>query len=61
VASALYRGPYDRMAPAYAEIAAWIRSHGHAVAGPPEERYCSEPSAPPEETLTEIRFPVEKA
>lgn len=60
VASAMYRGPYERIAPAYAEIAAWVRTHGYAVAGPPEELYCSEPTTSPDDTLTEIRFPVAK-
>lgn len=61
VASAMYRGPYERIAPAYAEIAEWIRAHGYEVAGPPEERYCSEPATPPEDTVTEILFPVAAA
>ena len=58
VAAAVYRGPYDGIAPAYEELAAWIRSNGYAVVGPPEELYLSEPATPPEETLTEIRLPV---
>jgi effector-binding domain-containing protein len=58
VASATYRGPYERIAPAYAELAAWILTSDYAVDGPPEELYCSEPTTPPEETLTEIRLPV---
>lgn len=61
VASATYRGPYERIAPAYAEMAEWIRTNGYAVSGPPEEVYFSEPTTPPEDTLTEIRFPVAKA
>lgn len=61
VASATYRGPYERIAPAYAELAEWIRSHGYAVCGPPEELYHSAPGTPPEDTLTEIHFPVAKA
>ena len=61
VAFAMYRGPYERIAFAYADIAAWIRGNGYAVDGPPEELYCSEPTTPSEETLTEIRFPVAKA
>ena len=60
VASAIHRGPYERIAPAYAELAAWIRARGYVVAGAPEELYLSEPSTPPEESLTEIRFPIAK-
>lgn len=58
VASAMYHGPYQGIGPAYAEVAAWIRTNGYAITGPPEELYYSEPTTPPEETLTEIRFPV---
>jgi effector-binding domain-containing protein len=61
VASATYRGPYERIGPAYAELAGWIRTNGYVVDGPPEELYFSEPSTPPEETLTEIQIPVAKA
>jgi len=60
VAWATYRGPYERIAAAYAGIAEWIRTNGYSVAGPPEELYASEPTTPPEDTLTEIRFPVAK-
>jgi effector-binding domain-containing protein len=58
VAAATYRGPYDGIAPAYRTVAAWIREHGYAVVGPPEEVYLSEPSTRPEDTVTEIRFPI---
>jgi effector-binding domain-containing protein len=58
VAASTYRGPYERIAPAYAEIAAWIRSNGYAVVGPPEELYLSDPSTRPADTLTEIRFTI---
>lgn len=60
VASAIYRGPYERIGPAYEELASWILTNAYAVDGPPEELYCSGPGTPPEETLTEIRFPVER-
>ncbi len=58
VASTMYRGPYERVAPVYGRLVAWLAAQGYAVAGPPEEVYFSEPGTPPEETLTEIRFPV---
>jgi effector-binding domain-containing protein len=61
VACTTYRGPYERMAPVYAGLAEWIRAHGYAICGPPEEFYRSEPGALPEATLTEIHFPVAKA
>ncbi len=61
VASTMYRGPYERVAPVYRQLAAWIDAHGYANAGPPEEVYFSEPGTPPEETVTEIRIPVARA
>lgn len=61
VASAMYRGPYEQIGPAYAEVQEWIRANGYAVIGPPEELYYSEPTTPPQDTLTEIRIPVVKA
>lgn len=61
VAAATYRGPYERIAPAYAELAAWVQENGYVLAGPPEELYFSEPTTPPEDTLTEIQFPVARA
>ncbi len=54
----MYRGPYERVAPVYAQLAAWLAAKGYAAAGPPEEVYFSKPGTPPEETLTEIRVPV---
>jgi len=59
VASALYRGPYDQIAPAYGELAGWIEANGYGIVGPPYELYVSDPSTTaPEDYLTEIRFPV---
>lgn len=60
VASATYRGPYERIASAYAELATWILTSGYAMSGPPEEVYLSGPTTPPEDTLTEIHLPVAK-
>lgn len=60
VASTIHRGPYERIAPVYAELATWIRANGYTPVGPPEEVYFSEPTTPPEETVTEIRIPVAK-
>lgn len=61
VAYGVFRGPYEEIAPAYAEIGAWITANGYQVAGPPWETYQSEPSTPPQDTLTEICFPVARA
>jgi effector-binding domain-containing protein len=59
VASTMYRGPYDSIAPTYIELSEWVGSHGYHVAGPPEELYYSDPdTTPPDEYLTEVRLHV---
>jgi effector-binding domain-containing protein len=58
VAFGRFRGPYEEVGPAYGELAAWIAANGYRVVGPPEEHYFSDPSTPPQDTVTEISFPV---
>lgn len=61
VASTLYRGPYEQMAPVYHALQEWIDANGYRTVGAPEEVYMSDPATTrPEEYLTEIRFPVAK-
>ena len=62
VASATHEGPYDQVGAVYDAVASWIMGNGYQFAGPPEEVYLSDPEkTPPEELLTEIRFPVTKS
>lgn len=62
VASVAHRGPYDTVAPTYEALGAWVAEQGYVMAGPPREAYMSDPAAvPPEEYLTEIQFPVQRA
>lgn len=62
VAYTLHRGPYETIAPAYEALQSWVPVNGFRFAGPPEEVYFSDPSnTAPEDYLTEIRFPIEKA
>jgi len=61
IAFALHRGPYDSVAPAYDALSAWIAREGYRIAGPPEEAYFTPPGVPPEQIVTEIRFPIAKA
>ena len=43
----------------YEPLVQWLIGQGYAIAGPPEEVYFSDPDeVPPEEYLTEVRFPV---
>lgn len=59
VVSVMYKGPYEEVAPTYEALAAWVAGNGMEMAGPPEEYYYSDPAdTPPEDYLTEIRFPV---
>ena len=60
-AFAIHKGPYDQVGPVWGAIAGWIPANGYRIVGAPQEVYLSDPnSAPPEELLTEIRFPVKK-
>lgn len=61
-ASAMHRGPYDSIKPTYDALTTWIAEQGYAIAGPPVEIYYSDPAdTPPDEYLTEVRFPVREA
>lgn len=62
VASVMFKGPYDQIAPAYVELAQWIEGQGYTEIGPPREIYHSDPErVPPAEYLTEIQIPVQKS
>jgi effector-binding domain-containing protein len=61
MASTMHRGPYEGIASTYGELVEWAGAHGYRIVGPPEESYFSDPATtPPEEYLTQIRFPVAK-
>ena len=61
VASTMHKGPYDQVGATYGALAGWIAENGYQIIGPGEEVYLSDPDkTPPEELLTEIRFPVKK-
>lgn len=61
VAATMHKGPFDQVGATYSALAGWIMEHGYEIAGPGEEIYLSEPEkTPPEELLTEVRFPVRK-
>jgi AraC family transcriptional regulator len=62
VASAVHKGPYEAIEPAYRALGEWVAQSGYQMAGPPIEIYFSDPmEVPPEEYITEIQFPVVKA
>lgn len=61
VASAMHHGPYESIEPTYDKLMDWIEAQGYRISGPYVEIYYSDPDeTPPEEYLTEVRFPVEK-
>ena len=61
VAALTHKGPYDTVGGTWGQLGAWIMENGYEIAGPGWEVYLSDPgSTPPEELLTEIRFPVKK-
>ncbi len=61
VASTMHKGPFDQVGATYGALVGWIMENGYEIAGPAEEVYLSEPEkTPPEELLTEVRFPVRK-
>ena len=61
VASTMHKGPFDQVGATYGALVGWIMENGYEIAGPAEEIYLSEPEkTPPEELLTEVRFPVRK-
>jgi effector-binding domain-containing protein len=62
VAYTMHRGPYENVAETYEKLDHWVAAEGYAMAGPPQEVYFSDPNeVPPEEYLTEVRFPIVKA
>lgn len=62
VAATMHKGRYDDLPQTYSRLMSWIGDNGYQVVGPPREVYFSDPNeSGPEETLTEIQFPVARA
>jgi AraC family transcriptional regulator len=60
VAATIHKGPYDQVGGTIHALDAWIAGNGYEIVGAYEEVYLSSPETPPEELLTEVRFPVRK-
>lgn len=60
VAATMHKGPYDQVGGTIHALEAWIAENGYEIVGAYEEVYLSEPETPPDELLTEARFPVRK-
>lgn len=60
MASTMHKGPFNQVGNTIHALEAWIGENSYEIIGPYEEVYLSEPEMPPDELLTEIRFPVRK-
>lgn len=58
MASSIYTGPWDGIAPFYEEVLSWIDANGYAPIGPFREIYYNGPDVPPEQNQTEVQIPV---
>ncbi len=59
VGCSMHTGPYETLDETYGLLMQWLAGQGRTITGPPEEVYFSDPDeVPPEEYLTEVRFPV---
>ncbi|MDD1679801.1 MAG: GyrI-like domain-containing protein [Methanomicrobiales archaeon] len=62
MARIIHRGPYETSELSYQKIFTWIAENGYHVAGPIREIYYNNPQeVKPEDIMTEIMVPVEKA
>ncbi len=58
-AHCMYKGPYEKMAPTYEALTAWLNENGHTPTGVCYEFYYNSPLEVPEsELLTKIAFPL---
>jgi DNA-binding transcriptional MerR regulator len=60
MASTLHHGPLSLVLPAYQAIGAWMEHNGYTIVGP-RRKICLRRGEHPDDALTEIQFPVEKA
>jgi effector-binding domain-containing protein len=59
VATCLYTGPYSEMAPAYEELAQWVKENGYEATGVSYEFYLNDPAeTSPQALKTQIVFPL---
>jgi len=59
MARIVHRGPYEKCAPTYKKLFAWIAEHQKKITGPTREVYLNDPrKVPPEKILTEIYAPI---
>jgi len=60
MAKIIHKGPYEKCAPTYEKLYAWIQENGNTITGPTREVYLNDPNEVGiEEALTEIYAPIE--
>lgn len=57
-ASTLHIGPYDQMEPTYADMQKWMVEQALTPTGEAFEWYFTGPETPPDQTRTEVWFPL---
>lgn len=61
-ATILYKGPYEGIGDGYETLTRWMEEEGHEATGVSYEYYLNDPeTTPPQELLTEIRFPLKQS
>lgn len=61
-ATYLYKGPYEGIGDGYETLTHWMEEEGYEATGVSYEYYLNDPeTTPPQELLTEIRFPLKQA
>ncbi len=58
LASVMHVGPYDKMVATYQALTDWVKAQGLETTGVSYELYYTGPETPPEQTRTEIIFPI---
>lgn len=59
----MYQGPYEGIGGTYNAVMTWPEPNGYRIAGPVHENYLRSPgnTNDPEQYITEIQVPVQKA
>ena len=61
VAYTVHKGPYDQIGEVMQKLSMWVFQQGYEIVGPPQEVYHTRPDLlPPEEWITEVRWPIKK-
>jgi len=60
MACVIHRGNFSGFPQAYEAIVTWIKSNGYRIAGSNREVYLQHDRSAPDDSVTEIQFPIEK-